>query len=75
IEGANGAGKAGTNSNSFMPDVSVAYKLTKDGRYAIRAYRKNQYEVVLDGYVVENGVSFIVTMDYDKFYELFRKKK
>ena len=39
----------------------------------IRAYTKNQFEVILDGYVVENGVSFVVTLDYDKFRELFRK--
>ncbi|MEO6405610.1 MAG: translocation/assembly module TamB domain-containing protein [Ferruginibacter sp.] len=75
VEGQDPARKAGTNSNSFMPDVAVAYKLTKDGRYMIRAYRKNQFEVLLDGYVVETGISFIVTMDYDKFHELFRRKK
>ncbi len=67
--------KTGSSSTSFMPDVSVAYKLTKDGRYMVRAYRKNQFEVVLDGYVVETGISFLVTMDYDKFHELFRRKK
>lgn len=75
VSGEDPAKKAGTNSNSFMPDVSVAYKLTKDGRYMVRAYRKNQFEVVLDGYVVETGISFLVTMDYDKFHELFRRKK
>ena len=58
-----------------MPDVTITYKLTKDGKYLIRAYTRNQFEVILDGYVVETGVAFIVTMDYDKFYELFRRKK
>ncbi len=63
-----------TNS-SFVPDVSISYKLTKDGKYLIRAYRKNQFEVVMDGYVVETGLAFVVTLDYDTFNELFRRKK
>ncbi len=72
IEGQDPAAKAGSNY-SFMPDVTLAYKLTKDGRYMIRAYRRNQFEVVLDGYVVENGVGFVVTMNYEKFRELFHR--
>jgi len=77
IQGQNSAEKAaGTSSNSgFKPDVAVSYKLTADGKYMIRAYTKNQYEVVVEGYVVENGVAFLMTMEYNKFRELFRKKK
>ncbi len=76
IEGQDAAAKAGTtNSSGFKPDVTVSYKLTTDGKYMLRAYTKNQYEAVLDGFVVETGVAFVVTMDYDKFRELFGKKK
>ena len=65
-----------TNNNAiFRPDVSMSYKLSKDGKYLVRAYTKNQFEVVLDGYVIENGLSFMITMDYDKFQELFNKNK
>ena len=53
----------------------MAYKLTSDGKYLMRAYTKNQFEVTLDGYVMETGLSFVVTLDYDKFNELFRRKK
>ncbi len=75
LQGGDAASKAGAANSGFKPDVSVSYKLTTDGKYMIRAYTKNQFEVVLDGYVVETGVAFLVTMDYDKFSELFRKKK
>src|SRR5690606_5252133 len=64
IEGQDPVTKA-ARSNSYMPDLTVAYKLSRDGRYMIRAYRRNQFEVILDGYVVETGVGFVVTMDYD----------
>ena len=73
IEGQDAAAKA-SQKNSFLPDVTISYKLTKDGKYLLRAYRKNQFEVVVDGFVVETGLGFIVTMDYNKFKELFGKK-
>lgn len=62
------------NNAVFRPDVTISYKLSKDGKYLIRAYTKNQFEVVLDGYVIENGLSFMITTDYDKFNELFNKR-
>lgn len=74
IEGTNPASKA-EGKNSYIPDLTVAYKLSRDGRYMLRAYRRNQFEVILDGYVVETGIGFVLTMDYDKFRELFRKRK
>ncbi len=75
IEGQDAAAKASGANAGFKPDVTVTYKLTTDGKYLLRAYTKNQFEVTLDGYVVENGLAFVVTMDYDKFNELFRRKK
>ncbi len=69
-----GQGAVSKENNTFVPDVTIGYKLTKDGKYLLKAYRKNQFEVVLDGYVAETGLGFIVTMDYDKFNELFKRK-
>lgn len=70
-----GQDPATKENNSFVPDITIGYKLSKDGKYLLKAYRKNQFEVVMDGYVVETGLGFIVTLDYEKFNELFRKKK
>ncbi|MEO7047851.1 MAG: translocation/assembly module TamB domain-containing protein, partial [Ferruginibacter sp.] len=75
IQGQDAASKASGQSTGFKPDVTLGYKLTADGKYLLRAYTKNQFEVTLDGYVVENGLAFLVTMDYDKFKELFQRKK
>jgi hypothetical protein len=41
----------------------------------LRAYTRNQFEVTVDGYVVETGLGFVVTMDYQRFRELFERKK
>ncbi len=75
IEGQDASAKAAQQKGAgFLPDVTVNYKLTQDGKYLMRAYKKTQFEVILDGYVIETGLAFIVTMDYDKFNELISKK-
>lgn len=61
------------SSTEIFDNISVNYALTRDGRYMARAYRKNQFQTVLEGYVVETGVSFVITMDYDAFREIFQK--
>jgi len=63
------------NSNqkqsSIAPNVALDYMLSKDGRYMLRAYRKNEYEGLLDGYIIETGLNFILTFDYNRVRELF----
>ena len=67
-------GSSGEASTEIFDNVAVNYSLTKDGRYLFRAYRKNQYQAVLQGFIVETGLSFIITLDYDDFRELFQKQ-
>ena len=69
LEGA----QPGEKTTDIAGNLSVNYKLTKDGRYVIRAYRKDEF-IVIEGEVVETGVGFTLTYDYDKFKELFAKK-
>jgi hypothetical protein len=61
--------------NNIAGDVSADYQLTRDGRYVVRMYRKNEYQMALQGQVVETGVAFILTMDYNKFRELFHRSE
>jgi autotransporter translocation and assembly factor TamB len=62
------------NAKTIAGDISGEYQLSKDGRYKLRAYRKNLYQVALQGQVIESGIGFIITLDYNKFKELFQKK-
>jgi hypothetical protein len=73
--GLEGPQQANQQTNKIAGDVSLDYQLTNDGRYRVRAYRKNDYQVALQGQVVETGVAFIITFDYDAFSELFRRSK
>lgn len=75
LEGQDAASKTNSSAaSSYIPDFTASYQLTKDGRYLIKGYRKNAYEAILDGYVIETGVGFVVTLDYEKFRDIFRKK-
>lgn len=68
------------NANNIAGNVALNYRLSKDGRYLLRAYRKNEYEGIIDGYIIETGVSFIISVDYNRFRDIFlnqeeRKKR
>ena len=69
-------GPANTNqsSSNIAGDVAVDYLLSKDGRYALRAYRRNRYEGVVEGQVIESGVSFIFSFDFNEFKEILNRK-
>jgi translocation and assembly module TamB len=62
-------------NNNIADNVALDYQLSKDGRYLIRFFRRNQYEGVVDGYIIENGLSFILSVDYNRFREVLKRKK
>ncbi|WP_026898579.1 translocation/assembly module TamB [Daejeonella oryzae] len=62
------------SSNNIAGNVALDYQLSKDGRYMLRAYRKNEYQGVVEGYLIETGVGFIITLDYNQFKEIFARK-
>ena len=73
--GIEGPQQTNQNANNIAGDVSLDYQLTKDGRYKVRVYRVNKYQVALQGEVVETGIAFIITLDYNKFKEIFSKSQ
>jgi hypothetical protein len=69
LEGA----QQGQKTSNIAGNVSVNYKLSKDGRYSLRAYRKDEF-IVIQGQVIETGLGFMLTVDYNRFKEIFRKR-
>ena len=67
--------KSNQSATNIGGDISLEYQLSKDGRYRLRAYRRNDYEGYTVGQVVESGAGFIFTLDYDNLNEFFRRKK
>ncbi|UPT70361.1 MAG: translocation/assembly module TamB [Flavobacterium sp. JAD_PAG50586_2] len=73
--GIEGPEQVNKETNTIAGDIAGEYLISKDGRYRLRAYRKNLYQVALQGQVIETGVGFIITLDYNQFRELFHSKK
>jgi hypothetical protein len=72
LEGTQNTNRQSTN---LAGNLAADYKLSKDGRYMLRAYRKNDYQGILEGYIVETGVGFVITLDYNKFKDIFLSQK
>jgi hypothetical protein len=62
-------------SNNLAGNVAIDYQLSRDGRYFIRFFRKNDYEGVVDGYIIENGLTFMIIVDYNRFKEILHRRK
>ena len=70
-----GPRNSNTQSSNIAGNVAVDYQVSRDNRYLLRAYRKNEYQGVIDGYIIETGVGFIITVDYNRFREIFISKR
>ncbi|WP_317171453.1 translocation/assembly module TamB domain-containing protein [Tamlana sp. I1] len=55
----------------LIGNVSLEYLLTKDGRYTLKGFRKNEYENVIDGQTITTGISLLFTREFNKFRELW----
>jgi hypothetical protein len=66
---------ADASSGGVIGNIALDYQLTPDGRYSIRAYRRNEFEAVVEGFVIEQGLKFIMSVDYNRFREVFDRRK
>jgi hypothetical protein len=61
-------------ASNIIGNVTVDYNLTQDGKMLLRGYRKNDYAEI-EGYIIETGLKFIISVDYNKFSDIFRNRK
>ncbi|GAB4092608.1 translocation/assembly module TamB domain-containing protein [Flaviaesturariibacter terrae] len=62
-------------SNNVAGNIQVNYQLSRDGRYMLRFYRRNDYEGTVDGYVIETGLAFQISVDYNRFREVLQGRR
>ncbi len=65
----------GPGGTDILGDVNIEYRLTEDGTWRIRGFRRNQYEGVLEGQVIATGISLLFNRDFNSFAELFSRDK
>ncbi len=63
----------------LIGNVSLEYALTEDGQYRLRGFRRSEYENVIDGQTIVNGISIIFQQEFNQFSQLWdailRKKQ
>ena len=68
--------RAKQNSTSeITSDVTIEYKLTKDGRYSLKGFRHNLYDGAIEGQIVETGGGVVYARDFNKWKEFFTAPK
>lgn len=70
-----GSSQSEAQGNSILANISFEYLLTEDGRWRIRAFRKNQFESIIDGQLVITGGGLIFTREFNEFTEFWKPKE
>lgn len=64
-----------TAASSFVGDVVIEYKITKDGRLRAKAFnRSNDYNILEENGPYTQGVGLSYFTEFDKFSDLFKRK-
>lgn len=69
--GLEGNSQGAEQANSLLANISIEYMLTEDGRWRIRAFRKNQFESIIDGQLVVTGAGLVFNREFNEFSELW----
>jgi len=63
------------SASDITSDVTVEYKITKDGRYRFKGFRHNLYEGVIEGQLVETAVGIVYVRNFENWKEFFLSPK
>ncbi|MFD0798397.1 translocation/assembly module TamB domain-containing protein [Maribacter chungangensis] len=66
-----GSAQTGQEETPIIGNVSLEYLITKNGRYRLKGFRKNQYVNVIDGQLMVTGLALIFNREFNAFSELF----
>lgn len=69
-----GQGRRQQNASDIIGDVTVEYLITDDGVYRIKAFRRNQFEGVIEGQLIITGASLVYNREFNDFSEAFRRR-
>jgi hypothetical protein len=56
-------------------NMAIEYKLTQDGMYSLKGFRRMQYEGALEGQVTETGAGVVYSRSFNLWRQLFIRPK
>lgn len=60
------------DSKEMMTNIAIEYKITPDGAYRFKAYRKNDFEDIVVGRITRTGVGILFQHDFSRFHNIFK---
>jgi hypothetical protein len=60
-------------ASEITSDVTIEYKLNKDGTFRMKGFRHNQYEGAIEGQLVETGIGLVYVRDFNSWRRFFKK--
>ena len=67
-----GSSQSPDEPTPVIGNVSIEYLLTKNGRFRLKGFRRNEYENVIDGQLIVSGIALIFTQEFNEFRELWK---
>lgn len=58
--------------NALLGNVSIEYLLTKNGRWRLRGFQRNEFQSIIDGPLIVTGFGVIFNREFNLFRELWR---
>lgn len=70
-----GSAQTGQEETPIIGNVSLEYLLTKNGRYRLKGFQKNEYVNEIDGQLMVTGLALIFNREFNALSELFNPLK
>ncbi len=64
-------GERQPQEKQLVGDVSVEYLIDEDGNYRLRAFRKDEYQDIVEGQVIVTGLGILFNKEFDTWEELW----
>lgn len=66
-----GSSQNSQQGNALIGNVSLEYLLTKNGRWRLRGFQRNEFESIIDGPLIVTGFGVIFNREFNLFRELW----
>lgn len=63
------------SASDITSDITLEYKLNKDGSLRLKGFRHNQYEGAIEGQLVETGVGIAYVRDFNNWKRFFKSNR
>lgn len=60
--------------DALFGDVSIEYLLDQRAQWRAKAFRRNQFESVIDGQLIVTGIALIFNKEFNAFAELWKRR-